>query len=164
MKKMHHHKPDKKDLQIMELLQREGRMKRNELAEKVELTIPSVSERMRKLEEHGYISGYVALLDARKANLDMMAFIFVTTDSSTHFRDVIEEANRYDEIVECHAITGSGSHLLKVRCRNTAHLEQLLAAIQSWDGVKNTMTNIVLSSPKETTAIPLEQLKEDENK
>ena len=59
------------------------------------------------------------------------------------------------EINECHAVTGDGTHLLKVRARNTEELEMLLSKIQSWHGVVRTMTRVVLSSPKETTNIPV---------
>ena len=80
-------------------------------------------------------------------------------ESSTYFPRIIEKAKKFDEILECHAITGTGSHLLKVRTLNTASLEQLLSKIQAWEGVKNTITNIVLSSPKETTVLPLHHLR-----
>jgi Lrp/AsnC family leucine-responsive transcriptional regulator len=55
-----------------------------------------------------------------------------------------------DEILECHAITGEGTHLLKVRTANTASLEKLLARIQAWAGVVSTQTSVVLSTSKET--------------
>jgi Lrp/AsnC family leucine-responsive transcriptional regulator len=58
--------------------------------------------------------------------------------------------------MECHAITGEGSHLLKVRTQTNSTLEKLLSRIQAWPGVISTHTDIVLSSPKEITALPLE--------
>ncbi len=151
-------KLDHVDLKILEILQREGRKKRNMLAEEVNLTTPSVSERLRKLEKHGVIRRYVAILDPRKVGLDLTAFIFVISESSTHYGEIIERAMAEPEILECHAVTGEGSHLLKVRTRNTGSLERLLSRIQSWPGVKNTRTSLVLSSPKETTEVPLQFL------
>lgn len=156
---MHGDKLDLTDIQILEHLQRNGRMKRSELAERVGMTIPAVSERLRKLEERGVIQGYTTLVNARQINLEVTAFIFVMTESSTFFPSIIENARQYDEILECHAITGTGSHLLKVRTVNTASLERLLSKIQAWEGVKNTITNIVLSSPKETTVLSLQHLR-----
>jgi Lrp/AsnC family leucine-responsive transcriptional regulator len=61
-----------------------------------------------------------------------------------------------DDILECHAITGDGSHLLKVRTKNTESLEKLLAKIQAWNSVVNTRTNLVLSTSKETMHIKIE--------
>lgn len=133
-------------------------MKRNELAEQIGLTIPAISERMRKMEEAGVIKNYACVADARKLNLDMMAFVFIATESSKSYQIIIDQAEREPEIQECHAITGGGSHLLKIRTVNTETLENLLARIQSWKGVVNTTTNIVLSSPKETTVLSLAHL------
>jgi Lrp/AsnC family leucine-responsive transcriptional regulator len=77
----------------------------------------------------------------------------VTVDSSKHYGQFIEHAQNVDEILECHAITGEGTHVLKVRTANTAALEKLLAKIQAWAGVTRTHTNLVLSTAKESTRI-----------
>jgi Lrp/AsnC family leucine-responsive transcriptional regulator len=114
---------------------------------------------MRKLEEAGLIVGYHAHVDAKKLGKDITAFIFVTVDSSKHFGQFIDHTTGLDEILECHAITGEGSHLLKVRTTNTASLEKLLAKIQSWSGVTSTKTNLVLSTSKETRRIKIEAAK-----
>ena len=140
-------------------MQERGRMKRGKLAEEIGLTIPAISERMRKMEDSGVIKNYACVADARKLHLDMTAFVFVAAESSKSYQVVIDKAETEPEIQECHAITGGGSHLLKIRTVNTESLEKLLARIQSWDGVTNTSTNIVLSSPKETTALYLDHLK-----
>jgi Lrp/AsnC family leucine-responsive transcriptional regulator len=147
---------DEIDAKLLELLQRRGRTKRNDLAEAVGLSIPSVGDRLKKLEDGDIIRGYHAVLDAKKLGKDITAFIFVTVDSSKHFGQFIEHANGLDEILECHAITGEGSHLIKVRTTNTASLEKLLAKIQAWSGVTSTRTNLVLSTSKETTRIKVE--------
>jgi Lrp/AsnC family transcriptional regulator, leucine-responsive regulatory protein len=147
------------DATIMDLLQKKGRTRRNDIAEAVGLSLPSVSERLRKLEENGYITGYYATVDPRKLGKDICAFIFVTIDSSKHYPGFLEHAHANDEILECHAITGEGSHLLKVRTANTASLEKLLAKIQAWSGVLNTRTNLVLSTSKETMRIRVEPAK-----
>ena len=150
---------DEIDAKILEILQRNGRTRRNDLAEKVGLSLPSVSERLRKLEENRTITGYYATIDARKLGRDITAFIFVTSDSSKHYTQLVDHAAGLDEILECHAITGEGSHLLKVRTSNTASLERLLAKIQSWPGVLSTRTNLVLSTSKETMRMKVEATK-----
>jgi Lrp/AsnC family leucine-responsive transcriptional regulator len=147
------------DAKILDILQRHGRTKRNDLAEKVGLSLPSVSERLRKLEENGTITGYYATVDAKKLGRDITAFIFVTSDSSKHYGQLVDHAAALDEILECHAVTGEGSHLLKVRTANTASLERLLAKIQSWPGILSTRTNLVLSTSKETMRLKVEATK-----
>lgn len=144
------------DVKILETLQRKGRTRRNNLAESVGLSLPSVSERLRKLEESEIITGYHATVDAKKLGKDVTAFIFVMVESSRHYAQFLEHAQALDEILECHAITGDGSHLLKVRTTNTVSLEKLLAKIQAWAGVHSTRTNLVLSTTKESFRIRIE--------
>ncbi len=147
---------DEIDVKIIEILQRKGRTRRNDLSEAVGLSLPSVSDRLRKLEEQGVITGYHATVDHKKLGKDITAFILVTVESSRHYAQFLEHAQVHDDILECHAITGEGSHLLKVRTTNTLSLEKLLAKIQSWAGVHSTRTNLVLSTSKETTRIRIE--------
>ncbi len=144
---------DEIDLKILEILQKNGRTRRNTLAEVVNLSLPSVSERLRKLEEAGIITGYAAIVNPKKLGIDITAFILVQVDSSKHYHSFIDHAAGNHEILECHAITGEGSHLLKVRTENTLTLEKLLAKIQAWPGVTGTRTHLVLSSPKESTVV-----------
>jgi len=150
---------DEIDIKILEILQKNGRTRRNDLAEAVGLSTPSVSERLRKLEETGIITGYYARVDPKKLGKDVTAFILVTVDSSKHYPAFIEHANATDEILECHAVTGKGTHLLKVTTENTASLEKLLSKIQAWAGVVGTLTSVVLSSSKETTRIKVNHSK-----
>jgi Lrp/AsnC family transcriptional regulator, leucine-responsive regulatory protein len=149
---------DAVDLEILATLQKEGRTRRNELAEKVGLSLPAVSERLRKLEERGYIAGYAARLDARRFGLDITAFVAVAIDTSRHYGEFLEHVDRNPDILECHAVTGDGSHLLKIRTRDTASLEKILSAIQSWRGVLWTKSSVVLSTRKETGTINLTHL------
>ena len=121
---------------------------------------PSVSERLKKLEEMGVIRGYRTELDADIVGLGVTAFIFITAESSDDFHGIVERACAHPEILECHAVTGDGSHLVKARTHSTTSLEDLLSEIQRWPGVGHTRTNVVLSSPKETTTLPLAFLKE----
>ncbi len=147
------------DFKILDILQERGRTRRNELADAVGLSLPSASERLRKLEEQGIITGYHADVDYRRLGRDITAFIFVTVDSSKHYAQFIEHAMTLDDVLECHAITGEGTHLLKARTANTASLEKLLSRIQAWTGVVSTRTHLVLSTRKETTRIRMEHRK-----
>ena len=148
---------DEIDIQILKHLQKDGRSQRNKLADIVHLSVPSVSERMRKLEEKNLITGYHALLDAKRFNFDITAFVFVEVDGSDNYPKFVEKASEEPEVLECHSITGDGSHILKIRTENTASFEKLLSRIQSWDGVGKSRSNVVLSSFKETTELPIEK-------
>ena len=143
------------DLKILDLLQNNARIKRNVIAEKIGLSLPSVTDRLNKLEENGIIKSFITKLNHKTLGKDITAFIFVVSDSSTHYKDFVQHALLNPEILECHSITGDGSHVLKIRTENTSTLEKLLAKIQSWKGVRSTRTSIVLSSHKETFEINL---------
>ena len=149
---------DQTDIKILDELQGNGRARRIDLADLVGLSLPSVSDRLKKLEDAGYIIGYYAKLDHKKVGKDITAFIYVYVDTSKHYQSFIDHASTMDEIIECHAITGEGSHLLKIRTKNTTTLEKLLAKIQAWPGVTGARTNLVLSTTKETTQIKISDL------
>lgn len=144
------------DVRLIDILQKNGRTKRNDLAEAVGLSLPAVSDRLKKLEDNGIITGYLATVDHKKLGRDITAFIFVRVDSSKHFNAFLDHARHVDDILECHAITGEGSHLLKIRTKNTESLEKLLAKIQAWNGVVSTRTSLVLSTSKETFYVKAE--------
>ena len=146
---------DNIDLKILDILQKNGRTKRNELAEAVGLSLPAASERLRKLEEQGVVLGYHAQLDPARLGKDITAFVLVTVDSSRHYQSFLDHAASNDEILEVHAVTGEGTHLLKIRTENTRSLERLLSKIQAWAGVVRTSTSMVLSSPKESYRLKL---------
>ncbi|MEM1044092.1 MAG: Lrp/AsnC family transcriptional regulator [Bacteroidota bacterium] len=149
---------DETDAQILDLVQRRGRIKRSEVAETVGLSVPAVSERMRKLEERGVVTGYHARLDARRLGFDVAAFIRVSSVGSEHYPTFIDRVTAMPAVQELHSITGEGSHLLKVRVRTTAALERLLADVQALPGVRGTQTSIVLSSMKESSRLPAEPM------
>ena len=144
---------DEIDAKILTLLQMRGRMKRNRIAEEVGLSVPSVSERMRKLEDRGVIIGYHAVVDAKRLHIDITAFIRVNVDSSSDYESFVDKSQALSEVLEIHSITGEGSHIIKVRTQNTTSLEKLLAKIQSWPSVHGTSTSIVLSTYKETREV-----------
>ncbi len=147
---------DNLDLTILNAVQENGRIKRNELAELVDMSLPAVSERLHRLEEKGVITGYYTKVDRHKFGYDIMAFIMVASESSKHYKSLISNAEKHPNILECHAILGEGSHLIKAILKNTMSLEKLLAEIQTWPGVKSTHTYFVLSTAKETTKLELE--------
>jgi Lrp/AsnC family leucine-responsive transcriptional regulator len=147
---------DQIDLKILYILQNNGRARLADIAEDVELSAPAVMERVKKLEAGGVITGYQALLDARKVGKDITAFIGV---SIGHQRDIDQFASqmlRYPDVLECHHVTGDESFILKVKSANTGSLEKLLAEIRSVEGVTRTVTKVVLSTAKESQTLELD--------
>ena len=143
------------DKQICTVLQENARLSLSEVADIVGSSVPTVSEHVKKLESEGTIEGYHARIDPNEAGLDVAAFVFVDVDTSMNYDVFRKQCRQRREILEVHAITGTASHLMKVRVENTSALEQLLSAIQRWKGVTRTLTNVVLSTHKETATIPI---------
>ena len=152
------HRIDDIDAKILELLQERGRMQRNAIAEVVGLSVSAVSERMRKLDDRGVLDGYHAVVDPKRLHFDITAFIRVSVDGSEHYPAFIDAATEMDEVLELHSITGDGSHIMKVRTKNTTTLERFLSRVQALSGVSSTSTSIVLSTFKETRALTAEPM------
>ena len=152
---------DTTDIKILEILQKDGRASASEIAKQVDLSIPSVSDRIKKLNEK-VIKNYAAVLDHKKANLDLTAFIFIVSEHSDHYDQFVKKTNETKEVLECHSVTGRGSHILKIRVENSQAFEDLLYEIQNWPGVSRTQSNVVLSTYKETVEIDLKPLNEKE--
>lgn len=150
---------DETDKKILDLLQENARIKRSGIGEKIGLSTPSVTDRLNKLEANGIIEKYITKLNHKALGKDITAFIFVTSDSSAHYADFINHTMHTPEILECHSVTGDGSHVLKIRTENTTSLEKLLAKIQSWKDVRSTRTSIVLTSHKEGFALDIKDTK-----
>ena len=146
---------DKTDILILKIMQEDGRASVSEIAKKVKLSIPAAGERIKKLSEKGLLKKFVAILNHKKAGLDLTAFVFIVSEHSDHYSKFVEEANNCEAVLECHSITGGGSHILKVRVENSQALEDLLYEIQNWPGVSRTQSNLVLSTYKEETSIDL---------
>ncbi len=151
-------KIDDIDATILELLQERGRMKRSAVADVVGLSVSAVSERMRKLEERGVLQSYHAVLDPKRLHFDITAIIRVSVDGSEHYPAFVEQATAMNEVLELHSITGDGSHVMKVRTKNTTTLERFLSRVQGIAGVSSTSTSIVLSTFKETRTLPAEPM------
>jgi len=146
---------DRIDIQILNILQQNGRTKRSVMAEQVGLSLPSLSERIKKLEDHEIIQGYFTRVNRKAFGFDIMAIIHIITESSKNYQILAENVLATPEILECYSVLGDSSHMMKAIVKDTEALEKLLGKIQSWPGVARTVTNFVLSAIKESNELPL---------
>lgn len=153
---------DEKDALIIELLQKDGRMTNVDLARAVELTPSATLERVKKLEERGFITGYMALVDPHALGLGLVAFIFVRVDDD---HDVIEEADKtasqlaaLPSVLELHHLAGEDCFLLKVRAKDTDDLYRILKEeLGPFKSIRGTRTTIVLKTVKETPRLAVKR-------
>ena len=139
---------DDTDKKIINELQLSGRESASNIAEKIKVSVPTVTERIRKLQESGIILGFQAILNPSAVGLDISAIITIVSGSSKNYDEVTSEAKKMPEITQCFSTTGAGSHKLIVITKNSLSLEELLRKIQTWPGVTRTETQIILSSYK----------------
>ncbi|WP_406006681.1 Lrp/AsnC family transcriptional regulator [Streptomyces sp. NBC_00637] len=138
---------DAVDRQILELLQTDGRMKLSELGRRVRLSPAAVTERVRRLEAAGVISGYGAHVSPARLGYGIQAFIRVDPHGGYNLKHprTLELIGR-PEITEVHHVVGEDCWILKVAVRDTVHLEGVLEAVSA---LGRTTTSIVLTSPVE---------------
>lgn len=153
-------KLDRYDHIILDILQKQGRISNQELAEAINLSPSPTLRRVKQMEENGLIDGYVALLNARKLGLTLMAFIGISMDKHTpeRFSGLEEKLASYPEVLECHLITGqSADYLLKVIVKDMdAYQLFLLQKLTRIEGVTGVHTSFVMKSPIKSTALPLD--------
>ena len=146
---------DDTDRKIIAVLQEDAHTTQASIARQVGLSQPSVADRIRKLEESGVITGYLARIDHRKLGLDVTAFIGIHIEHPRYFDKFAGAVTEMEEVLECHRVAGEESYLLKVRTESTASLDHLLVKrLRTIPGVTRTHTTIVLASVKEELRAP----------
>ena len=146
---------DKTDIKILQYLQSDGRKTASKIAEKLNLTVPTITERIKKLQESSVIKGFQVIIDPKSVSLDVSAVITIISSSSDNYQVVINKAVECPEVIQCFSTTGIGSLLLWVSTKNSQSLEELLRKIQSWPNVTRTETQVILSSYKDLLKLPL---------
>lgn len=147
---------DETDYKILSVLLSQGRITWSELAGLLGLSAPATADRVRRLEDRGVIQQYAAVVNPEAIGCPVTAFIAVTLEHSCHRAEFLQKVQSLSQIQECHHVTGDDDYWLKVRCRNTKALEHLISnELKSLPGILKTRTTIVLSTAKETAALPL---------
>ena len=140
---------DHYDNKILQLLSGNGRITGADITRKINLSLPAVTERLRKLDRSGYIDKYTIKMNRKKLELNILAFIQVWIDHSKGLPSV-DNIIALNEVLECHHVAGDYDLLLKVVVTDTAALEELLVKkIKGIKSVTRTSTTIILSTYKE---------------
>jgi Lrp/AsnC family leucine-responsive transcriptional regulator len=138
----HSSRLDAKDYAIIEALQEDGRIPLSELGRKIGLSQPAMSERVKRLEERGVITGYGARINPAALGLNMMAIIRLKT-AHEHIRACLKQFNELPFIVEMHRVTGDDCFVLKAIVPAPEYLAKIVDAIGRFGAVT---TSVVLQS------------------
>jgi Lrp/AsnC family leucine-responsive transcriptional regulator len=149
---------DRVDLSILKTLQADGRITNVELAQKVNLSASPCLDRVKRLENGGYIKRYTALLSAPKLNYSMTAFIQVTLDRTTAdvFKLFKVEVVKIKEVVECHLVAGGYDYLLKIRFSDIENYRMILENVAGLPSISQTHTYMGTEHIKEDSGVPFD--------
>ncbi|HSE64576.1 MAG TPA: Lrp/AsnC family transcriptional regulator [Thermoanaerobaculia bacterium] len=151
------------DLRILDMLQRNGKLSQAKIAGAVGLTTPSVNERIKKMERHGMIKGFVALLDHEKMGLPLTAYIDVTLEHPRFEKSFVDDLEKLLAVQECHYVAGDFAYRLKVKAANPGALADFIQhRLLVMKGVSGARTCLSLASKKESTLLPLVEEPEKE--
>ncbi|MDO8179498.1 MAG: Lrp/AsnC family transcriptional regulator [Undibacterium sp.] len=139
---------DLMDAKILEILQADARVTMAEIGRRIHLSQPAVTERVRRMEAAGVITGYHAHVNPEALGYGITAFVRVASRSSDI--PVVKIAEQVPEVIECHAITGEDCVVVKVVASSVKELERVISSLARC-GV--TSTSLILSSSIERRAI-----------
>ncbi len=152
------HRLDRTDKRILREIQGNGRISNVDLARRVNLSATPCLERVRRLEQAGFIRDYVAVLDPQRMDVGMLVYVEVTLDRTTpdvfdRFKEAISER---PEVQECHMVAGGFDYLLKVRVPDMPAYRTFLGeGLTAAPGVRETHTYVVMEEIKETTELEI---------
>jgi Lrp/AsnC family transcriptional regulator for asnA, asnC and gidA len=138
---------DKLDKEILSVLMEDARTPYTDIAKKLIVSPGTIHVRMRKLEELGVVKKSVLEIEPANLGYDLCAFLGVHLDHGSVYRSVLEEIRKIPEVVESYYTTGNYGIFLKIYCKNTQHLYDLLnVRIHQIEGVRGTETLISLEN------------------
>ena len=147
---------DATDRRILAVLQRDGRMTNADLAAEVGLSPSACHRRVQRLEEEGFIAGYVALVDARRLGKPTTVFVEITLESQAEeLLDAFERAvAKVPDILECHLMAGTADYLLKILARDTEDFARIHRQyLTRLPGVAQMHSSFALRTVFHTTAM-----------
>jgi Lrp/AsnC family leucine-responsive transcriptional regulator len=149
---------DDTDRRLLRVLQADGRISNQELAQRCHLSPSACSERVRRLREQGFITGFSAIIDPAKVGRSLLIFVEVVLDRTTAdaFEAFAAAVRRAPDVLECHMVAGGFDYLIKARVRDMAAYRAFLGEVLvEMPGVRETRTYAVLEEIKATSLLPL---------
>jgi Lrp/AsnC family transcriptional regulator, leucine-responsive regulatory protein len=144
---------------LLQELQQNARLSYTELGQRVGLSLPSVAERVRKMEEAGIITGYHAELDLSKLGMPVQAIIHLQSIGGQSCRHAVSQVSEIPEVLECSRVTGNDSIIVKVVATSLDHLAKVIDQLSLY-GIPTT--SLIRSKPMKRHILPHEILEWEE--
>jgi Lrp/AsnC family leucine-responsive transcriptional regulator len=151
---------DRIDRKILEILQRQGRIPMTELAQQIGLSTSPCTERVRRMEREGVITGYHARIDPQAVGKTLLVFVEITLASKSGevFDRVREELLLMPEVQECHLVSGGFDYLVKARLRAMSDYRRLLGDLLKKLPVSaESNSYVVMEEVKESLYLPMDR-------
>ena len=145
---------DATDRQILNQLQRDGRVSHAELASRVGLSTSACHRRVRRLEAAGFISGYVMIVNRKTIGRDLDVFVEVSllSQSKESLRLFESEVGECPEVMSCHLVAGDADYLLHLAVEDHRDFERIFNRYLSrFSGVSRLRSSFAIRTVHETT-------------
>ena len=142
------------DIDILKLLQNNARMTSSQIGSRINLSVPAICDRIKKMNASGIIEKYTVIINNKKFNKCLTAFMLVCMEAHKRGEELVALAQKEDAITECHYLAGDYDYLLKIITENTETLGDLLAKIKSINGIMKTKTMVSMATEKNNISIP----------
>lgn len=145
---------DDVDREILRVLNKDARFSYREIAQMTELSVGTVSHRIKRMEEKKVIKGYIPQLDPEKVGFDLRAIVFLEI-SKGKLKDIEEKIVEFSNIVGVYDVTGEYDAIIIGRFTNRQHLNEFVKQVQTMKYVERTITSVVLNALKENNVVEL---------
>lgn len=142
---------DKKDIKILNIVKENAKLSTQQISKKTLIPITTVHHRIKKLEKEGIIKGYTAILDNKKLDKALAAYVLVTVDykllkeikSSQH--DLAQKLKKLESVEETAMVTGGTDIIIKIRVKDIDEMDNFVTVyLRNIEGVEKTQTMVIL--------------------
>lgn len=149
-------KLDKKDKDILRILQQNGRMKAKEIAKRINSPITTVVSKIKRMEKNGIIKGYTAIVDNRAVGMPVIAYVLISFNKSSNIsqKELAKKLAEFKQVCEVSIIAGEWDILVKVKEESVESIGNFVVEkLRNLEGIEKTLTLIVLHNEKESLEV-----------
>jgi Lrp/AsnC family leucine-responsive transcriptional regulator len=137
---------DDTDMKILNLLRSDARLSYREIGKQIQVSTGTVSERVRQMQEHGVIKGFVTAIAPEKMGYNVSMLLSLSVENDRTLEEFEKSVSEYEEASCIHYVTGDVDMMVLVRCKDQAHAAKVLDKFRTLDGVSTLKSHMVMKS------------------